>query len=68
MFNIKSDLRTLLVNVHLAGVDLKNALARLLVGQWELNLAIKASRPQQCRIQNINTVSGGDNLKRRVLE
>mmetsp|Transcript_3083 Transcript_3083/g.5205 ORF Transcript_3083/g.5205 Transcript_3083/m.5205 type:complete len:212 (+) Transcript_3083:249-884(+) len=31
-------------------------------GVWQFNLTIQPSRPQQCRVQNVRTVRGGNDL------
>jgi hypothetical protein len=50
------------VDLHLARVDLENLGASLLVGQRELDLAVKTAGPEQGGIQDVDTVRGGDDL------
>jgi F-type H+-transporting ATPase subunit a len=41
-------------------VNGKNAFASLYIGPWHHHAAIKASRPQECRIEHVRTVGRGD--------
>ena len=51
---------------HFARVDLEDARARGLVRQWELDLPVETAGPEQCRIEDINTVRGRNDLHSRV--
>ena len=55
------------VYVHLPGVDLHDAGPRLLRGRRELDLPVQPARPQQRRIQDVDSVGGGDNLVEKWL-
>ena len=45
---------------HLAHMDLENLLATPYVGQRDHHLPIETARTQQCRIEHIGTIGGGD--------
>eukprot|EP00037_Helgoeca_nana_P025280 m.274576 g.274576 ORF g.274576 m.274576 type:complete len:377 (+) comp26901_c1_seq1:1639-2769(+) len=49
-------------HVHLARVDLHDAGPGLLVGVGELDLPVKTTRPQKCRVKNIDSVGGRNDL------
>lgn len=50
---------------HAAGVDAKNSTLCLCIRQWELDLAINATRPDKRRIQRIDSVRCHDDLQLR---
>ena len=50
------------VDAHLAGVDLEDLGAGLLVGEGELDLAVEAAGAQQRRVQNVDAVRGCQHL------
>jgi hypothetical protein len=50
-------------DVHLAGVDLQDLGARVLVGVRELDLAVQPPRPHERRIQDVRPVGGRDHLQ-----
>lgn len=49
--------------VELARVNLQNVLARRLVRQRELDLAVQTTRTEQCGVKNVDTVGGGNDLE-----
>ncbi len=53
---------TLLVDVHLAGVDLHDASAGVFRGCGQLDLSVQAARAQQSRIQRVGTVRRSNDL------
>lgn len=52
--------------VHLARVNLQDVKPGRLVGVWELNLTVDAPRPQQRRIEDVNSVGSHENLDDRA--
>merc|ERR1712139_556587 len=48
--------------VHLARMDLQNLKPRVLVGCWELNLAVNPAWPEKRRVQDVDAVGRHDDL------
>ena len=52
--------------VHFSRVNLQNVQTGLFVWRWELDLSINATRSQQSRIQNVDTIRCHDHLKTKT--
>ena len=51
------------IEVHLAGVDLQDVVAGRVVGVWKLDLPVNPARPEQRRIEDIDSVRGHQHLQ-----
>lgn len=57
----------ILIDVHLARVNLHNPGTGLLVREGKLNFAIETTRSQQSRVQDVRSVCGRNDLNAIVL-
>lgn len=56
------DIRT---DVHLAGVNLHDASSGLFVWHGELDLSVQTARTEQCGVQDVHSVGGGNHLQNK---